>query len=1121
MQTPMRSSQRGKSLVSSSLFAIGLATAVISAGCSGGGGGGQGFKISAVNLTNGAVWRINRPIRITFTEPVDFASVNLNTINVRQVGGGPAAGEFYIDSLDPKTVVFQPLCPTRDDLSDAGLKAGTDPNNNDLPYAYELNIIGVDENSGLPVKSASGEALALSDTRNFTTPTSLNPLDLYLDTKVGPPTPRVIGDQADTDTTNGTYIEVGGAAGTRHYFHRIGGSLTLVPPLALPLNKLSDAGTQVQLVIGFNQAVNPSSTNITPARVRWEFQTNTGAWSPLVTSVSLDSNCTRSGAYVRLVPLGLLPPSTNVRAVVTTQFIDLVGESNLLAQNNFAVATDEAFPTNPPTLVDNFLEEFDTSVNEDATAPFAEPHANWDTTTTNLSAQFSFSGTGGPGGDFDWKISTGQTLIFNTSNTTITGGPGFQPTSNETVVGGVVDVSDMWVQAGATLKVEGPNPMVILVSGDLQIDGKIVVNGTSTNGVVTLNTTSVPQPGAPGQAGGGKGGTGSPLTTASSPRGTNGYGAFQLVDAGGGGGETGWSNTADENRRRGAGGGGGRFGKDVPNATTAIGPFDQRMIGLDAEPGFTSAPTDNGAITGAAGPFGGPIGPSPFVDPDQTNDFFGTQFNSLTNQLIIGELKKPWAGAGGGGGGDASQVPSGQFPGPWSPTGDEKGSGGGGGGGSLHILALGNIRFGSAGQIQCRGGMGGGGENTLFLNRVGGGSGGGSGGHVILQSAKSIDMRLSSVATRAVLATGGEGGAGAQDAGGAIQSSGGQIEQPAAQDACPGPGIYATTGLNPCRGLVDGAGGDGGPGVIQLHTATGVVGPPTNPLADIIVPAALTLKDVCQPPPLVPGGAGVDGYMIPTFGKKSRARSKWIALGEGGFDPSSAVYRDVTFDFAGINTVNGFVQTDINGKVLPQPAVLSPGALHAAPALPYVVTPGGYTLVMDATPLIGTANEALLQNVELLRHYMLQLSDASNAADYTRFDVVAPVYDSLTHQLSLTVDGNGPSMSDTSVVPWGVVNVELQPAYFRVHSSGAADTLPISSTIKIQLEATRADVNGNPDPAGIIGPTSDLSVLNVAPNGTLRFVRFQVLFDIDAQGLGLTPGAPIPSLEFFRLPFRY
>src|SRR5262245_31198467 len=167
MHTPMRKSQLGTLLTSVSLVTAGLALAGL-AGCSGGGGGSTGFKITAVNLTNGAVWRINRPIRITFTEPVDIASVNLNTINVRQVGGGPAAGEFFIDPLDPKTVVFQPLCPTRDDLSDAGLKAGTNPNNNDLPYAYELNIIGVDENSGLPVKSLSGEALALSDTRTFT-----------------------------------------------------------------------------------------------------------------------------------------------------------------------------------------------------------------------------------------------------------------------------------------------------------------------------------------------------------------------------------------------------------------------------------------------------------------------------------------------------------------------------------------------------------------------------------------------------------------------------------------------------------------------------------------------------------------------------------------------------------------------------------------------------------------------------------------------------------------------------------------------------------------------------------------------------------------------------------------
>jgi hypothetical protein len=30
-----------------------------------------------------------------------------------------------------------------------------------------------------------------------------------------------------------------------------------------------------------------------------------------------------------------------------------------------------------------------------------------------------------------------------------------------------------------------------------------------------------------------------------------------------------------------------------------------------------------------------------------------------------------------------------------------------------------------------------------------------------------------------------------------------------------------------------------------------------------------------------------------------------------------------------------------------------------------------------------------------------------------------------------------------------------------------------------------------------------------------------VLFDIDALGNGLSSSSPIPSLEFFRLPFRY
>jgi hypothetical protein len=189
------------------------------------------------------------------------------------------------------------------------------------------------------------------------------------------------------------------------------------------------------------------------------------------------------------------------------------------------------------------------------------------------------------------------------------------------------------------------------------------------------------------------------------------------------------------------------------------------------------------------------------------------------------------------------------------PTGDEKGSGGGGGGGSCHIMALDRIVFGPNGQVRARGGTGGGGENTIFLNRVGGGSGGGSGGHVVIQSATHIDLRAKSAVVLsqltnnswAVDARGGQGGAGSGDLGGATVGPNGAVETLPLQDACP-PG-YPTSGANACRGHVDGAGGDGGPGIVQFHTPRGAVG--SDPfLADILVAPALTLEDLSAPAPL-------------------------------------------------------------------------------------------------------------------------------------------------------------------------------------------------------------------------------------------------------------------------------
>lgn len=1101
--------------------ALGMAFGLALVGCGGGGGGGNNFSIVGVNMApNFQGWQINRQIEIEFSHPVDFNSIDSNSINIRQVNGGPAMGDTYL--LDAYTVAWQPRCPTLDDFSDAGLKSGF---NNGVAFQYELNIIGADKNSLFPVRSNSGRALQQSEKRLFTTPTATpnEPQALFIDDAVGAPT-AVVRTVGSTET-EATYLEVGGIGGTRHYFERpvFGGNVTLNPPLAVPLNYLGDTATKVSLVLQLNQSVDPRSSNIQSVRLPWQFQDGQGAWKPLVTDVKLESNCTTAGSTVRVTPRGLMPPLTNLRSVITEEFKDLRGETSLLPQNLFAPATT----TNAPSpLADNYLEEFTTADNDDVTAPFAEPHAVWG--GGGLEAAFSFAGTGGIDGDFDWKVRTGELKIFNSVTETINGGPGFVVQKTQSVIGGVIDVRNLHVEPGGVLRFTGPNPITILASGNILIEGSIEVSGDNNLGVVTLNTTNIAEPGAPGQCGGGKGGTGSPLTTASSPRGGNGFGAFGVADSGGGGGETCWTTTPQVNGRRGSGGGGGRFGPDVPDPLSAVaGEFDQDKIGLDAEPGFGNRDSNtSGSTSGTGLCVGGVVGPAPFFDGNSTNDFFGTMFVSgggvVADQLIFGELKEPWAGAGGGGGGDANRPKnSSTYPGDWGIAGDEKGAGGGGGGGSLQILALGNIEFVGAGKIFCRGGTGGGGENTLFLNRVGGGSGGGSGGHVILQAGGVIDFSALDVngangkTNVAVLATGGQGGAGKDDNGGATLSGGGIMKETASvKDACPELPIPQQN----CRGHIDGTGGDGGPGLVQLHTSTGTIGDGTGS-EDIIVGAGFTLADYCLPPPLCQTGAGPnqgDCYMVPTFGSLSRARSEWIALGEGGFDVNNPLYRQVMFEFDGTDRATGLVNVDANGFVMPQAAILT--WANQTPA------PTGYTFVQDASSLIGGADQVFLDNPELLRHSLLELREAGSMTNFLRFDIVKASYDSLSGLLTMNVDANGPALDSFAVGAGGMIDVQLQKAFFRVSTNGVADFLPPEAQVQIAFEATNASSLGGPETSPITVPlTSDVSDLNFANNEDLRFIRFEVLFDISVMGqsTGLSPNSPIPVVEHLRMPFQY
>jgi hypothetical protein len=409
-----------------------------------------------------------------------------------------------------------------------------------------------------------------------------------------------------------------------------------------------------------------------------------------------------------------------------------------------------------------------------------------------------FDGTGGPGGDFDWVVHTGEIFFFDTTATAVVGGPNGNPIAVQNTVGGVVDLRNLLVEAGGEIRVVGPNPMLVLATGEVVVRGKIDVSGFSAKDVATLNTGNIVELGGVGAGGGGSGGIANGNTTGHTLRGGTGQGPFGLAGAGAQGGESGWSN-AGKNARRPGGGGGGRFARDQGSGLSA-------GAGTDGHPRAVGAESDESPARG------GEPNEGAFDDPKPGNDFWGKaprldgrgRFAGTVN----GELKGLSAGYGGGGGGNA--IRTSVFPNPnWNFSSDEKGGPGGGGAGGLHVQALGRIVFGAQGLIVANGGRGATGENTNFLDHIGGTGGSGSGGHVVLESASEIDF------------TDGGANAGAQPrdwitAVGQPRRAG----PPEDVDTC-----AEAAGCCPFGCRIYSNGGAGGPGVVQLHVPDPIAAP--------------------------------------------------------------------------------------------------------------------------------------------------------------------------------------------------------------------------------------------------------------------------------------------------------
>ncbi len=1073
---------------------------LLAVACSGGGAGGtspaaSSFQVASLSVANGSVWQINREIVVGFTRPVDFSTVSSNTIHLRTLADVPATGTFSL--RDPYTVVFQPSCPTRDDLSDAGLQ----PNG----VSYVLRVAGLDSSANT-VRALDGAALGHQQVRTFSTPASTQVSVAFQDTAPGPPVP-VVRAQGSTDSA-ATYLEVGHDPDRRVYFEQDATQLLVLsdPTFEAPLNLYSDELTRVAVVLALNQPVNPAASNLTNDRLRLEFRDPNGGWHPLQTRVTLEANCTETGARVRLEPIGPLPGSSALRAVLRAGFQDLVGEASLQSLSSFAQAPTRAVhyaSLAPPDLASDELNDgFDFAHPsplsfEDETLLSDSPLAEWG--AGRLSAAFSFQGSGGPNGEFDWVVRTGELLVFDTTSTLLIGGPGGVPTSSQTAVNGVVDVHDLVIQAGGKIRVQGPNPMRISATGQVRIDGVLDLSGFAGKDVLGLGTTNLMEQGGAGAAGGGKGGNSNEITTAPTTRGGRGSGPFRAAGLGGEGGEMGVSASNDKNQRRPGGGGGGRFAGDVLGTSTPPG------LSLVASRGNDGHPNSRGAESGVLPSRGGASGPGPFVDASPANDFFGVfpvASGGEVRELIRGELSGLSAGYGGGGGGNASNL----YPQPvWNSMGDEKGGPGGGAAGGLHIQALGPIVFGAAGAILANGATGGAGEH-LFLEHIGGTGGGGSGGHVILESASFVDFT-----------GGGDAGLAARET---IQAGGPPLKTGSLQFVDPCCTSYSN-------------GGAGGAGVIQIHVPDPVAPPDDDPLrTDILVPTdALALANpldaLTSPPAYV---------MVPTFGARSRARSKWISIGGADQKPDGTPGL-VRFLFDGVESAAGpdAGKLRVDGARVAELAPLLTVSDLAASLVASLLA-DGFTLEIRGAGLLeirsgttsGVSNDAYLRTPALLEGCALRLALQGSPSSAEDFDVVGAEYDEGDatpgdERLRVRVGAErGPLTAFNPTGAAGTTLVQLIPRFFRVVTSDLPDFLPPTAFVRVRFQAAEDNGIGAPNEANpLVDWTADIRAFNALPPGALQFFRYEVEFDLDATSQGVTKDTEPVALDFLKIPFVF
>lgn len=836
--------------------------------------------------------------------------------------------------------------------------------------------------------------------------------------------------------------------------------------------------------VRFDVPLNPTQSNIDQGlRMRILQQPNGNPVDlPLPVTRVLTHNSALA-AQITVFPNGILPLGHVVVLELSDQLTSLTGKATGALDHTptyteiarYTVATD---PQAGLSLDDAVLETFASNVREDTGILQSEglALAAWDQNDSDvLQASYGLGADGSLGRFLALNVPSTITLDTDFQVLPLASGATPDVLPGTVVTGGVFHFTEFVLPANVTLVARGSHPLVITVTGDARIEGRIDLNGVDGSRDDTFDSGIFPVAGGTAGAGGGRGGDGHPvpkfvgmvdLQGIQTPQfGESGHGPGNVAGGGGGGGQSGctlpWSGFAAGcgdfftvgDGSRGSGGGGGSYGPFLPLAPEnpavavsgrrgGIGIGNHLPVAFDPDQPIPPVPA---AYQGLPG------NPTNAVARDNPNPTFTAAWHAG----LIYDIGTPMAVDASAWalshrvlfGGSAGPVvfhdadPNNDFIGPGGELSVIQGGQGGGGGGSR-----------SEGLDQmCKPQIFDAGLPFTLLDAKGAG-GGGAGGALRMQVLGTLRIQgpMAKIEAMGGDGAGGEqtgasnrGGSSGGGSGGAIVLEAGVAlfmndpTLPATVIDVSGGTGHAATNLStaPSTGLPGadatvlqvGDGGPGGPGIVQIHAPD----PNLIDAARIRARVSLSAFDITTTglstmQPLV------DMTKTPvTLSKTSTGRSTWIDLGA------------VTRPF--------------------RPKISTPAGLLAGPLFG---VPGQAPFFQGTDPITGRV-----------------ITDASgfipNAAN-----------------LDLAVDAPDLGLSD--FIPNG-------PAFFQ------------TVTVRFQGADESMDEPGSPDLLTLTPWVTDIRALNGR-----QFLRFEVVFDIAAQpGQPLGPTTPKPAVDFLRIPFKF